>query len=268
MILTPSTCVRVAAGAGSGKSTTLALRVIVLRYYLGAAWDEITVVTFTNKSRDDFIKKLLSNAQLFEPTISKRLIEARVRTFHSLAFRQARAAGLNGNTADRIPQKSPVKDPHMLDDAGEPGAPTDDDEEDSPDTPFAPIAKLDELPVLPEILREVGGKLLGADPAFKLAVIGLERAFLFAQPRAGEAEKRVPRVKLNQARDEARTQEIYEYGARNTAPSSMQAELRSRSNRFTWVATQHMPEQIRPPARGIPTRLCPAWRPQASRPRA
>ena len=31
MILTPSTCVRVAAGAGSGKSTTLALRVIVLR---------------------------------------------------------------------------------------------------------------------------------------------------------------------------------------------------------------------------------------------
>ncbi|MFY2945065.1 UvrD-helicase domain-containing protein [Achromobacter xylosoxidans] len=210
MILTPSTCVRVAAGAGSGKSTTLALRVIVLRYYLGAAWDEITVVTFTNKSRDDFIKKLLSNAQLFEPTISKRLIKARVRTFHSLAFRQARAAGLNVNTADRIPKKSPAKDPHTLDDAGEPGAPTEDDDEDSPDTPFAQIAKLDELPVLPEILREVGGKLLGADPAFKQAVIGLERAFLFAQPRAGEAEKRVPRVKLNQARDEARTQEIYE----------------------------------------------------------
>lgn len=48
MILTPSTCVRVAAGAGSGKSTTLALRVIVLRYYLGAAWDEQARTSFWN----------------------------------------------------------------------------------------------------------------------------------------------------------------------------------------------------------------------------
>ncbi len=54
---TPSTCV--VAGAGAGKSTSLVLRILLLRHYLGYELDAMTVVTFTRESRKDFIKRLL-----------------------------------------------------------------------------------------------------------------------------------------------------------------------------------------------------------------
>ncbi|WP_338746920.1 UvrD-helicase domain-containing protein [Pseudomonas putida] len=78
---TPSTCV--VAGAGAGKSTSLVLRILLLRHYLGYELDAMTVVTFTRESRKDFIKRLLQVFALWQ--INLQPVQARelVRTFHS-----------------------------------------------------------------------------------------------------------------------------------------------------------------------------------------
>nr|WP_158457881.1 UvrD-helicase domain-containing protein [Pseudomonas fluorescens] len=78
---TPSTCV--VAGAGAGKSTSLVLRILLLRHYLGFELDAMTVVTFTRESRKDFIKRLVQVFGLWE--LHLNLVQARelVRTFHS-----------------------------------------------------------------------------------------------------------------------------------------------------------------------------------------
>lgn len=78
---TPSTCV--VAGAGAGKSTSLVLRILLLRHYLGYELDAMTVVTFTRESRKDFIKRLQQVFALWQldlPAVSAREL---VRTFHS-----------------------------------------------------------------------------------------------------------------------------------------------------------------------------------------
>lgn len=77
----------VVAGAGSGKSTTLVLRVIFLHYYLDIPFGEITVCTFTRESRKDFIKKLLSRCEQWGiRNFNEINAESIVRTFHSLAY--------------------------------------------------------------------------------------------------------------------------------------------------------------------------------------
>ena len=58
MILSTTPATVVVAGAGSGKSTTLILRILLLHHYLGFELDSLTVVTFTNMSRWDFVGKL------------------------------------------------------------------------------------------------------------------------------------------------------------------------------------------------------------------
>ncbi len=77
----------VLAGAGSGKSTSLILRVIFLNLYLHVPLNEITVCTFTTESRKDFMNKLIVRFQQWGKT-SFNLQDAKkiVRTFHSLAW--------------------------------------------------------------------------------------------------------------------------------------------------------------------------------------
>ncbi|MGG1946841.1 UvrD-helicase domain-containing protein [Trinickia sp. NRRL B-1857] len=78
---TPSTCV--VAGAGSGKSTTLVLRILLLYYYLGYELSSLTVVTFTNMSRWDFVRKLQDVFALWELDLEFGVAKAIVCTFHS-----------------------------------------------------------------------------------------------------------------------------------------------------------------------------------------
>lgn len=77
----PSTCI--VAGAGSGKSTTMVLRLLVIHHYLGVPLNKITVVTFTRDSRFDFIKKLQKVFFKWNINISPKEGAAVVRTFHS-----------------------------------------------------------------------------------------------------------------------------------------------------------------------------------------
>lgn len=78
---TPSTCV--VAGAGAGKSTSLVLRILLLRHYLGYELDAMTVVTFTRESRKDFIKRLLQVFALWQVNLQPVKARELVRTFHS-----------------------------------------------------------------------------------------------------------------------------------------------------------------------------------------
>ena len=78
---TPSTCV--VAGAGAGKSTSLVLRILLLRHYLGYELDAMTVVTFTRESRKDFIKRLLQVFALWQINLLPAQGRDLVRTFHS-----------------------------------------------------------------------------------------------------------------------------------------------------------------------------------------
>lgn len=78
---TPSTCV--VAGAGAGKSTSLVLRILLLRHYLGFELDAMTVVTFTRESRKDFIQRLLQVFALWQIELSPAQGRELVRTFHS-----------------------------------------------------------------------------------------------------------------------------------------------------------------------------------------
>ena len=78
---TPSTSV--IAGAGAGKSTTLALRIVLLTQYLGFELDSMTVVTFTRESRKDFINKLIELLALWGRALSLKEARELVRTFHS-----------------------------------------------------------------------------------------------------------------------------------------------------------------------------------------
>ncbi|EGR0892201.1 hypothetical protein EOE71_16605 [Vibrio cholerae] len=76
----------VLAGAGSGKSTSLVLRVIFFIKFLDVPIENITVCTFTVESRKDFINKLKERCTQFDIPISHKEAKTTVRTFHSLAF--------------------------------------------------------------------------------------------------------------------------------------------------------------------------------------
>lgn len=86
----PSTCVL--AGAGSGKSTTLALRIIFMLAHLGIRSEEMTVVSFTNDSCEDLREKLVRFGTHW-PAIgmNKEVAADLVRTYHSALSRMAKS---------------------------------------------------------------------------------------------------------------------------------------------------------------------------------
>jgi len=88
----PSTCVN--AGAGSGKSTTLVLRLYVMREYLKIPWEHISVFTFTKNSRWDLVEKLVTTFEKLGAPITQLTAENVIRTFHSYAYLlEARSTG-------------------------------------------------------------------------------------------------------------------------------------------------------------------------------
>ncbi|MFM0179037.1 UvrD-helicase domain-containing protein [Paraburkholderia aspalathi] len=84
--------VSVLAGAGSGKSTSLVSRLLFMRHQLDIRYSQISVFTFTRKSRADFIKKLIEESSHWPRPIGEKLAQRLVRTFHSKALAMARGA--------------------------------------------------------------------------------------------------------------------------------------------------------------------------------
>ena len=90
MILGDSPVTRIFAGAGSGKSTTLVLRVVFMLCHLGIAPERLTVISFTNASctqlREQLIRVLGFWNFDFDPASARQC----VRTFHSAMAAMAR----------------------------------------------------------------------------------------------------------------------------------------------------------------------------------
>lgn len=89
-IFCPSAATAVLAGAGSGKSTTLVSRVLFLHKQMDVPFQNMAVFTFTKKSRQDFIDKLLEEAPRWNIRLSEPGARRLVRTFHSKALQVAR----------------------------------------------------------------------------------------------------------------------------------------------------------------------------------
>lgn len=90
MILSDSPVTRIFAGAGSGKSTTLVLRVVFMLCHLEIPPERLTVISFTNAScaqlREQLIRVLGFWNVEFDPATVRRC----VRTFHSSMAELAR----------------------------------------------------------------------------------------------------------------------------------------------------------------------------------
>ena len=81
----PATCV--VAGAGSGKSTTLVLRLVFMHFYLGIPLNKITVISFTKKSCEELTEKVITVFQFWDTKIDTEKLASIVNTFHSLIYR-------------------------------------------------------------------------------------------------------------------------------------------------------------------------------------
>lgn len=90
MILSDGPATYVIAGAGSGKSTSLVLRVIGLNLYVGIDRSRISVFTFTKDSRQDFVKKLIERMKQWDVDLTEADAKGIVRTFHSMVLRMGR----------------------------------------------------------------------------------------------------------------------------------------------------------------------------------
>lgn len=95
MILSTGHNTVVNAGAGSGKSTTLIQRILVLHHYLGVPYEEMTVFSFTRKSTEEFRQKLVEGDTKLGGTLSAEQAKKVVRTFHSKVL-EFRPRGGNG----------------------------------------------------------------------------------------------------------------------------------------------------------------------------
>lgn len=92
LIYTDAGAQAVVAGAGSGKSTSLVARLLLMNKHLGVPLKHLSVFTFTRNSRYDFIGKLVKEAALWNVKMTEEAATERVRTFHSKVLELSRGA--------------------------------------------------------------------------------------------------------------------------------------------------------------------------------
>lgn len=90
MILEDSPVTRIFAGAGSGKSTTLVLRVVFMLCHMGIAPERLTVISFTNASCTQLREQLIRVLGFWNFDFDPASAQQCVRTFHSAMAAMAR----------------------------------------------------------------------------------------------------------------------------------------------------------------------------------
>jgi DNA helicase-4 len=83
MILSRNPATRIFAGAGSGKSTTLVLRVVFMLCHMGIEAERLTVISFTNASCAQLREQLLKVLDYWQYPFDASKARQAVRTFHS-----------------------------------------------------------------------------------------------------------------------------------------------------------------------------------------
>jgi len=90
MILSRSPVTRIFAGAGSGKSTTLLLRVVFMLCHMGVEPGRLTVISFTNASCVQLREQLVRVLGFWQVPFDAQQARQCVRTFHSAMAQLAR----------------------------------------------------------------------------------------------------------------------------------------------------------------------------------
>ncbi|WOC77584.1 DEAD/DEAH box helicase [Stutzerimonas frequens] len=90
MILSRSPVTRIFAGAGSGKSTTLLLRVVFMLCHMGVEPGRLTVISFTNASCAQLREQLVRVLGFWQVPFDAQQARQCVRTFHSAMAQLAR----------------------------------------------------------------------------------------------------------------------------------------------------------------------------------
>jgi superfamily I DNA/RNA helicase len=110
MILAPDPLARIFAGAGSGKSTTLVLRVVYMLCHLGIDAEKVTVISFTNAScaqlREQLVKVLGYWGHSFDAAQARQC----VRTFHSAMGTLAKVALKNPRWFEQLDERAPASE--------------------------------------------------------------------------------------------------------------------------------------------------------------
>ena len=92
MILCRAPATRIFAGAGSGKSTSLVLRVVFMLCHLGIEPGRMTVISFTNASCAQLREQLIRVLGFWQYPVDAAMARQTVRTFHSAMAALARDA--------------------------------------------------------------------------------------------------------------------------------------------------------------------------------
>lgn len=106
MILGEQPLTRIFAGAGSGKSTTLVLRVAFMLCHLGIRPEQLTVISFTNASCAELREQLLKVLGFFRYPFDAAQARQCVRTFHSAMGGMARELLGNPRWFEQLDEKA------------------------------------------------------------------------------------------------------------------------------------------------------------------
>ena len=90
LVMTEHVGIPVIAGAGSGKSTSLISRFLVMNNFLGITASNISVFTFTRRSREEFVENLVAESEFWPNSFDEEQANRLVRTFHSKALEIAK----------------------------------------------------------------------------------------------------------------------------------------------------------------------------------
>ena len=105
MILSNHPLTRIFAGAGSGKSTTLVLRVAFMLCHLGIKPEQLTVISFTNASCAELSEQLLKVLGFFNYPFDAAQARQCVRTFHSAMGAMAKSLLNNPRWFEQLDDK-------------------------------------------------------------------------------------------------------------------------------------------------------------------
>jgi len=175
MILSRTPTTSVVAGAGSGKSTTMVLRLLVLHHYLGIRLESLTVVTFTRESKLDFAGKVRKVFKLWKYDLTKEESLDIVRTFHSRILSFTRS----------IPGLERVQAFEFLDNKN--------DEEEKAGSMFQVKLKDEQLTLMNRCYQH----LYDSDPTFKDLIAELARRAVYLEKldaRSPDAKERQDKV--------------------------------------------------------------------------
>jgi superfamily I DNA/RNA helicase len=166
MILSRHHATRVFAGAGSGKSATLILRVVFMLCHLNVPVDQVTVISFTNASCAELRARLSRVLSFWGLTLEDKQARQMVQTFHAAMAAMAR---------DILPRSAWFE---QLD-------------EPATDEPENPLAGGRLKPAQQKLLKQAYQQAYAADEDFRQqihALLGLSAP----EPVAGRAKPKAP----------------------------------------------------------------------------